>query len=178
MEISERMERWIKVSVGLARFEPEMMPLIQNLGRIDVQLFAADDKLIEKFKDRQAELIESEEAYAQTTASYLWILGSYEAIRTLDQRAREMPREATPEVCEKLTSTKLKFARLRVPLAKMEAARAHRATDSHIAFPGFHLQHGVAWRLNEELVVSRSELSEAFLATLEFVRKQKLQSYR
>jgi len=40
-DAEDRQERWIKVSIGLMRFEPHMMPLVQQLGFLDVRLAVA-----------------------------------------------------------------------------------------------------------------------------------------
>ena len=38
LNADERNERWLKVSIGLLRFDEHMMPLVQQLGRLDVRL--------------------------------------------------------------------------------------------------------------------------------------------
>jgi hypothetical protein len=174
VDISERLERWVKVSIGLGRFEPFMMPLIQSLGRLDVQLCIKDAEVARAFAIRSNNINDPDFLADHITLSYLWVLGAYEAVRTLTQRARDIPDEAPPEVFSRLKETRSRFARLRVPLAKMEPAAAHKETDSHIAYPALSTQHGIAWQLNETLFVSRKELSDLLLHTLEFARAAKL----
>lgn len=48
----DRGGRWVRVSIGLMRFEMHMMPLIQQLGRIDVRLIEADETWPERFFNR------------------------------------------------------------------------------------------------------------------------------
>jgi len=55
----------------------------------------------------------------------------------------------------------------------MQAASGF-SEDSHIAYPGLHQEYGVAWQLNETTIVSRKELSDAFLEALEAARAAKL----
>jgi hypothetical protein len=174
MEITERFERWIKVSIGLGRFEPFMMPLIQNLGRLDDQLCKKDAQIVRTYETQNTDLTDHDFLSEHITLSYLWVLGAYEAIRTLTQQARDLPDEAPANVLVRLREAKSRFARLRVPLAKMEPASAHKDTDSHIAYPGVHFQYGIAWQVNETLLISRRELSDLFLETLEFARAVKL----
>jgi len=174
MNIDSRMERWIKVSIGLGRFEPYMMPLIQSLGRLDVQLCAKDHEIIDAYKGESRELEYSDVLHDHITLSYLWVLGAYEAIRTLTQQIREGRDNMPSEVFERSKETRDRFARLRMPLAKMEPASAHKETDSHIAYPGLNTQYGITWQLNENVFVSRRELSDFFLDTLEFARIAKL----
>jgi hypothetical protein len=78
------------------------------------------------------------------------------------------------EVVDRFQATKRQFARLRIPLAKMQPASGFAGEDNHIAYPGVDQEHGVAWQLNRSTVISRRELSDAFLEGLEFARAAKL----
>lgn len=173
-EAEEREERWIKVSVGLMRFEPEMMPLVQQLGRLDVRLIVADERWGRIMRDKGARVENSEALHEHITQSYLWVLGAYEAIRTLSQMMKGGKEKNPVEVADLFQRTKKRFARIRMPLAKMEAASGFESEDGHIAYPGLHQQNGVAWQLNEGTIISRRELSDAFLESLEFARVAKL----
>jgi hypothetical protein len=102
------------------------------------------------------------------TLSYLWVLGAYEFIRTLCDRVSVDDLEKTPaEVREILLEVKRRFARVRMPLAKMEAASKHEDEDGPIAYPGMRHGVGVAWKLNANTLVPRRELSDALLESLE-----------
>ncbi|MGN5117232.1 hypothetical protein [Aeromonas sp. 55A] len=46
-----RFERWLKVSIGLMRFEPFLMSLVQNLGEMDANLCEIDFDLVQKYKN-------------------------------------------------------------------------------------------------------------------------------
>ena len=46
----ERFERWLKVSIGLARFDPFIPNLVQSLGKMDATLCEMDVSLVEKYK--------------------------------------------------------------------------------------------------------------------------------
>jgi len=102
-----------------------------------------------------------------TFQSYLWVLAGYEFIRTVDQKIRKNPKCTSPQTASLVTSVKRHFERVRVPLAKLEAAKKHSATDRAIAYPLFDLNNGVAWTLNEHECIYRRDLSESLLILLE-----------
>lgn len=170
----ERFERWLKVSIGLARFDPFVMSLVQSLGQMDANLCETDVSLVEKYKQGGNANEDYELIQGHLTHSYLWILGSYEVIRTLTQSIKENKSDDPVEVLKRFQDTKKRFARLRIPLAKFEAAKANNKTDFKIAYPGFAYDIGIAWQVSDDVVISRQELSDLFLETLEFTRVQKL----
>lgn len=170
----ERFERWLKVSIGLARFDPFLPDLVQSLGKMDATLCETDVSLVEKYKQGGNANVDYEVIQGHLTHSYLWILGSYEVIRTLTQSIKEKKSDDPAEVLERFQNAKKRFSRLRIPLAKFEAAKAHNKTDFKIAYPGFAYQIGIAWQVSDDVVISRQELSDLFLETLEFTRVLKL----
>jgi len=170
----ERFERWLKVSIGLARFDPFLMSLVQSLGRIDANLCEKDFELVDKYlKGGNAEE-DYEHIQNHLTQSYLWILGAYEVVRTLTQNIKEKKSDDPLDVLERFQATKNRFTRLRIPLAKLEASKFHSKTDYQIAYPGFAYEIGIAWKVSDDVVISRQELSDLFLETLEFTRVQTL----
>lgn len=171
----ERFERWLKVSIGLIRFDPFLMSLVQSIGQMDANLCEADAALVEKYKLGGDATQEYELIQGHLTHSYLWILGAYEVVRTLTQLIKEKKSDDPIEVFDRFQATKTRFARLRIPLAKFEAAKAHNKTDFKIAYPGFNYDVGIAWQVSEDVVISRQELSDLFLETLEFMRAHKVQ---
>ena len=156
-----RFHRWISASYTAAKYETFMVVSIQGLGRLDHDLYE-QDKLIS----------ENPEAFSlggdlgalsyHTTMSYLWVLGAYEVIRSIRQRIKESGAQD-----EALTTLLRKFERLRMPLAKFEAATKHKESDSRIAYPAINLRHGIAWQVSESTFISRGELANEFLALLE-----------
>lgn len=182
----ERFERWIKVSVGLARFDAFLPSILISLSEIDIDLCKKDLELVEKYKeggDISKDYISESESgsgyvhgsiHRHLTDSYLWILGAYEVVRTLTQFIKDKKDDDPIEVLERFQNARNRFARLRVPLAKLEAAKHHKDTDFRIAYPGFDYDVGIAWTVSEELTISRQELSDLFLETLEFMRSEKV----
>lgn len=147
-----------------------MMPGIQSLGRLDVKLIAEDAGFLKDFEIKINNLEANDLLNDRITISYLWVLGAYESIRTICQRIRENENLVSSDIAEKFNNLKRKFNRLRVPLAKMEPASTHRATDSHIAYPGININLGIAWQVAEKTLISRRELSDEFLEVLEAAR--------
>ena len=101
------------------------------------------------------------------TLSYLWVLGAYEVVRTMHERAVA----ANDAMAGKIGNVKHRFERVRIPLAKMEPARRHKDTDSPIAYPAIHRDLGIAWQLTADEFVTRRELSDAMLELLTELRR-------
>jgi hypothetical protein len=174
LNLDERNERWVKVSIGLGRFEPHLMPLVQQLGRLDLRLIQADEIWPDRFS-RTERFEDGDALHEHITLSYLWVLGAYEFLRTLCDRVRREPDEIAPSNVRKvLAEAKARFTRLRIPLAKMEAASRYSDEDSPIAYPGLQRGVAVAWRLNAETLISRRELSDRLLEALELRRSASL----
>lgn len=174
-DAEDRETRWTKVSIGMIRFEAQaMMPLVQQLGRLDVKLMQADLEWSRAVRDDEPGTPDYDALHGHITLSYLWILGAYEFVRTLSQKMEHGPQKVPLVVSAAFRSTKRRFARLRMPLAKMEPASAHSNEDNHIAYPGVHEEYGVAWHLNDTTLVSRRELSDDLLEALELARREKL----
>lgn len=161
----------MKVSVGLGRFEQEMMWGIQQIGRIDVRLIQADEEWTKRFATDALSPDETTAVGEHITACQHWILGAYEFIRTLCDRLNDDDIEKTPEdVRQRAEEVKHKFARLRMPLAKMEPASKFSKEDWSSAKPGRLPGKGMSWKVNETTAISRIELSDALLEVLELRR--------
>jgi len=176
----DRLERWVKASFVFDGLKDVMMMshVIQGLGRLDCSLVDSDQSFLadfahhEEWNEKQM-LNEMSVFNYRLTLSYLWVLGSYEVVRTICQRIKANNNESIiilVNVSEEFESLKKKFNRLRVPLAKMEAASAHKNTDSAFAYPVLNLEQGIAWQVSADVIITRSELSEQFLKSLELAR--------
>ena len=162
---TERNKRWVSVSHKLAAFDHFIVVTAQGLGKLDSKLLKEDEMLVQQrstsnpFGDMSDHI----------TMSYLWVLGTYEIIRSLDQRAKD-DANFLPEIKERLQQLKWRFERLRIPLAKFEAAKKHSETDSHIAYPGINVELGIAWQVSEDTWITRRELSDSMLELLEDIK--------
>lgn len=159
-----RYAEWVRLSHRTARFEAFMVVAVQGLGKLDAKLMAQDAAYL-SLSDKQREEIDvSLELTDRFTDSYLWVLGAYEIIRAMDQRCRtdnSLAGNTAP-----LRDAKHFFERVRVPLAKFEAAHRYRDTDSTVAYPSLKRDHGIAWQVSKDVFISRWELSECFLDLL------------
>lgn len=174
MSEDSRLERWMKASISTAKFDAFMMPNIQGLGRLDVNLILEDRRLIHGFHKNRNDLKATVTLTDHVTTSYLWVLGAYESVRTMAQRTDENKALVSEGMRQEFVLVKKAFNRVRVPLAKMEPARAHKTTDSHIAYPGFDFKAGVAWRVSEDTIITRRYLSDQLLSLLEQQRSEQI----
>lgn len=166
----ERDRRWVRSSFAMARFEKFMVPLVQKLGRLDCQLLYEGERYIalpQEVRETEIEIVAFDD---QLTMSYLWILGAYELVRSLDQRAQAHAGILTSDIHDQITKVKRHFARLRIPLAKMEPAGAFRDTDYEIAYPVLVMDHGIGWFVAPTVCITRRELADELLALLDRLR--------
>jgi hypothetical protein len=146
-----------------------MVPVLQGLGRLDCQLISEDLRFVQLPPKAQNTINESARLTDRFTLSYLWVLGAYELVRTLDQRCDAHISVLGEKLTQRVRGLKHEIARLRIPLAKLEPAMNY-PTDSPIAYPAFSQDFGVAWQLAPDTFVSRRELSDAFLQLAEDIR--------
>ena len=159
-----RYSEWVRLSHRTATFETFMVPTIQGLGKLDAQLKFEDEAFL-RLSEKERESIDvSLKLTERFTYSYLWVLGAYEIIRTMDQKCRADSSLVTKH--NDVTDSKHYFERVRIPLAKFESARRYKETDSTIAYPSLNREHGIAWQVSENLFISRLELSECFINLL------------
>lgn len=165
----DRSERWALVSTRLRKVDLYLTILIQSLGKLDSQLVIEDERLLKKMpldaSDPDA-IQTSIELGDHITLSYLWVLGAYELVRTLDAYCRENPEVFGEEINQRINETKKYFARVRVPLSKLKPANGHEKTDYQIAYPAMDLQ-GVAWQINPTTIICRRDLSDRLLDLFE-----------
>ena len=150
-----------------------MIPVLQGLGRLKCQLIAEDLRFLQLTQEVRDTIHESLHLSERFTLSYLWVLGAYELIRTLDQRCNANVSLLGAELTQSVRNLKHTMERLRMPLAKMEPARRHHS-DSPIAYPCISSKLGVAWQLAADTFVSRRELSDALLQLTEDIREHVL----
>jgi hypothetical protein len=151
-----------------------MMPLVQQLGCLDVRLIQDDKRWCARVPHGLSSAEEGALLHEHIMLSYLWVLGAYEFVRTLCERVKADTGSAD-EVQTRLQEVKSRIGRVRVPLAKMVPASRYSSEDSAIAYPGMQESIGVAWQLSATTVISRRELSDALLEALEFRRSVFLQ---
>jgi hypothetical protein len=143
-----------------------MVVAVQGLGKLDAVLTAQDAAYVQLSQTERDSFQKSLELTDRFTQSYLWVLGVYEIIRSIDQRCRENQSLVDAATAQLVCDTKHAFERVRVPLAKFEPARRFSDTDTTVAFPAFDPQQGIAWRVAETVFVTRRELSACYMTML------------
>lgn len=167
----KRFAKWVKASHGLSKFEPFMIPVAQGLGNLDAKLIVEDDRYLKLPQASRDTIEESMKLTERFTLSYLWVLGTYELVRTLTQRCRENGNLLGENLVQEIIKLKQDIERLRIPLAKMEPSRRHRKTDAPIAYPTIHNEFGISWRVSQNTYITRREISDNFLSLLEQIRQ-------
>lgn len=152
-----RYAEWKDASCKLGKYEPYMQILAGQLGKLDIELIELGNRH-KPGSNYNVEILSEFDKYM--TLSYLWVLGAYEVVRTLTQRLKEQSHSCFNRV----NDFKKILERVRIPLAKMEPARAH-PEDWSIAWPTNTLR-GLGWRVNDRDVVLRIDLSDEFLKVL------------
>lgn len=163
--MADRLERWCDASHSLAQFEHPLAVIAQQLGRMDCELdaeWARYSGLDEKQREADGEI----QAFNRIlTHSYLWVLGAYELVRTMESLAKLLGDESADRR-QQIQAVKQDFARLRMPLAKLEPASSHE-TDYAIALPHWYPDRGIAWAVADGVYISRADLADDLLALLE-----------
>ena len=157
----ERRNKWIKNSHKLRVVIDEIEVPFQGLANIDAKLVIEDMKIINgKPSSPYGDITE------HMTRSYLWVLGSYEIIRTLSQFADAGNSNKFEGMKEDIRLLKHEFEKLRVPLAKFEAARRN-PNGYPFAYPVIDKDLGVSWLIGQNDHVPRKYLSDKMLALVE-----------
>jgi hypothetical protein len=165
----ERNKRWVEASLGLERIEPFMIGVVQGLGMLDCKLVPEDGRYEQLSEAERFTIEEGLKLTDRVALSFLWVMGAYELIRTIAQRHRTDNIFVVGAVVESLKMLKRKLERLRIPLAKMESARAYpndAAIPREYTMPGW----GVAWRVSEGELISRRLLSDGLLGLVELMQ--------
>ena len=163
----KRFDRWVYSAYALGHVVPYMVSIVQGLGKLDSKLICEDSKYLELTADDKKHPAVTSEVYERHTISYLWLLGAYEIIRTVDQRLRENPSLAKEGFRKRANELKKRYARLRMPLAKLEPSNKYRYEDGPIALPAMNNELGISWQIAESTYINRRELSDEFLLFLE-----------
>ena len=164
---------WIGKDRKLAGI-PGLFHQAQRLGRFDVELDHEENLVAQAIKLQKtpgatlpdAALILPDRHIYQ---SYLWVLSAYEIIRTVDQACSKDNTIYGAALSQQIKDYKHEIERLRIPLAKVEAAKRH-PSDFPLAYPLLISDRQVAWQVNATTNISRKQLAENLLALLEKLR--------
>ena len=101
--------------------------------------------------------------------AHLWVLGAYEVIRMLSERVRKNPELTEQAAIDNIHRTKRLFERVRIPIAKFEPSRKHKATDYPVATAGIGPK-GVGWEVSKNTRIYQTELSDAFFQMMASIK--------
>lgn len=168
MDLAKLNDRWRNTSWSLAGIFPPLLLVVQQLGRLDIQLRQIDIS-IEPYALNQQDP-PNFDLTMHLTQSYLWVFGIYEIARAASQYSASNPDLFSKSDKPRITTLKHDIARLRIPLAKFEPANKHRNTDYAFPMPGMSKDQGTVWTVSDNTVVSRSQLANSFLDVYENIR--------
>ena len=165
-----RRDKWRDISwqsFWLSNDLQELTWLIQMLGQDDTRLYEFDQMINRDYPnivDGKPTSAIDDMLHEMIWKSYTWILAAYELIRTIDRKLKTT--DPTADIRLKSQRLKNDFARLRVPMAKFEPTGKHEKTD--YKFPPGCIQpgRGLCWAAAPDVVLSRTELSDALISFL------------
>lgn len=170
----DRYTDWVKRSFRWIREEKDhgLPHHIQLLGIVDAEIRGVRENHI---YDGDGHPLEDEHGILMLEhyqiKAHLWLLGAYELVRMLSQRLRENPEFASDESIAKVNETKRALERVRIPLAKLEPAGRHKATDYEVAHPGIG-ELGIGWQVADGVVIYQEELSDLLYEMLCHMRQR------
>jgi hypothetical protein len=167
MNLDERWARWLKASHGAGGVDPFFMPAIQGLGRLDCEILSEDLRFRTLDQKRRESVEESTLLTRRITLSYLWVIGSFENLRTMHERMEDNRDKFPDSVTQRANRAKKEFVKIRSPLTKMKPINPHGEANSPIAYPALGPDLGVAWKIGPQTFISRLDLSNLFLGFLE-----------
>jgi len=153
--------RW---TIGAFKFAPVHLPYVNavhGIGRLDVALRVVAPEVFSALRtsavgDPAESLIDYE------CLSNLWVMGGYEFVRSLSRRLGRGTAQG-----EAVRDAKVRFERVRIPLAKFEAAARFRATDKESPDRISRTDVGAGWIVNPSTVIYRVDLADALVAVFD-----------
>lgn len=162
--------QWEVAALGLAPIHFCAYRILRDVGRMDAKLREADERLCgSSIPDSSSGECRDSLEY-HLTLSYLWVLGAYEIVRTVDQAcAGQKNSTGLAEVAAKCKEVKRLLERVRIPLAKLEVPRGNRnnapiakrnalrnkCEEKTVAVPCFRNGVGVGWQVAPGVFISR-----------------------
>lgn len=211
---AERYRRWTHAFITLQNIGQPVTPeknshwlwiyeVAKGLARFDAKLVAEDRWASSLFGGETWTRAEHDRLSDHFTLSQLWIMGSYELLRTTVCQLKKNEKEEKKRHEERLTEIKKlnkiqgqkkikpvdfqsdplliradsllkEFERLRMPLAKLEPAKAFESSDSPIARPGLS-RSGVGWTMHSDIFVTRTELADRLVEVLSGYTTEEMQ---
>lgn len=176
--------------------------IVRGLARMDARLVVEDQWAKDLYGKNEWTEVERNRFSDHVFTSQLWVIGSYELLRSVvvqmqlkeksDKKMHEKIQKKVkshnkvqgekkifiPPFCSDpfLSRVKLllkEFARLRMPMAKLESANDFPA-DGPIARPGLS-EMGVGWTTSANMFVTRIELADKMVRVLKGYSKEEIE---
>jgi len=164
----QRAREWENKSLNLIWIDGRLPAVVRALGRLDSFLRREDRKAVEDSDCDDIPNLNLIEDYL--TLSQLWIFGAYELLRSLDQKLKTGIPNTSANACKRTHDLKLRLARIRMPLAKLEPASSFRHTDEVPKGAGVLAnakEKGWFWQLNSTTYIWRHDLANELLSLLD-----------
>jgi hypothetical protein len=164
----ERAKLWEEKSLNLIKVSGQFPAIIRALGRLDSFLRQASRRIVNDLEKSEIPHVSATEDYL--ALSQLWVFGAYELLRSLDQRLSDDTIDVSAETRAKVIELKVRFARIRVPLAKLEPASRFKAIDEvprGACVLANAKEKGWCWQLNATTHVWRHDLGDELLSLLD-----------
>lgn len=163
-EYSDRMIRWLVGAYKLGAYHGGFAESLRGLGRLDCALKSAD-RFFYNYMNGGGEIGKPVDNifFDFPLLSNLWMMGMYEVLRTLSQILRndEKLGKAHPATDE-VSLLKIRFERVRIPLAKFERASRFPTDYEYISqFQGG--PDGWGWVVDAKTVIYRNDLADEVL---------------
>jgi hypothetical protein len=164
----ERAKEWEIKSLNLISVDGRFPAIVRALGRLDSFLRHEDCRAIEDADDQDVPNFNIIEDYL--TLSQLWVFGAYELLRTLCETLKAGVPSISADARERTYQLQQKFARIRMPLAKLEPANNSKGLDElpkGVGVLAKAKEKGWFWQLNNTTYVWRRDLGDELLALLD-----------
>jgi hypothetical protein len=170
-----RKNDWVNFALSLKIIDNSLIAFVQGLGRLDESLGRSEDEIKTYFINnpnvQDAPLVKEWASMRMkrndaVILAQLWVLGCYEATRTIDQFLNSQKPILYLKSAESFKKTKHFHERIRVPLAKLEPAKRWKETDYKIAIPGFSESASMIWKISKDESIARDDLANSFIGSL------------
>lgn len=169
-----QMERWIPPIAPAMRKQLGRISKLHGLAAIECELRLEERKMEEGIYSVRYSVDPVQWARIMTL-SELWVMGAYEFVRRWHEMSKVKDAGYSPLEIEAIGHLKDKFTRVRIPLTKEEPPRLYK-NDRGKAFPGYWQDGRVGWEIKEGEAITRAELADQFIETLENIAKEERDS--
>ncbi len=129
--VKERLREWIENSKCMIFIEMSLLPDVQGLGRLDIELIKETNRLGAKSK------IQRRIRLKHLTLSKLWIFGAYELVRVIDEIITNKQDLVSQTTRTKVKDAKIELEKIRIPLTKFQMPKRQKPARPNRLFAQF-----------------------------------------